>query len=270
MNIGLQKLGNETFKGEHPGIVPKKLFDQVQQLMASNRNTCGGTIRNGHGFLLRGLIRCSACNAAMTPTSTKRRNKVYRYYVCRAAQKNGHATCPSKSISADKLEAFIVDQIRRIGADRDLQEQTFQLAVAQVKAQWRGLRAERKRLERDHAATNGEIDRLVDAVSRTTGPAADAIAAKLGKAQGHVHTVEARLREIDGELATLKAQEVDRDDLAHALEEFDPIGEVLLVPERERVLRLLVERIDYDGRTSQMTINWRLSGFGELAAEVAP
>ena len=270
LSIGKQKLGDQTFKGEHERIVPKKLFDRVQGLMAGNRDTCGGVTHNGSGFLLRGLLRCSACDAAMTPTATKRRSKAYRYYVCRSAQKQGHATCPSKSISADKVEAFIVDQIRRIGTDRDLQEQTFRAAVGQVKAQRRGLRAERKRLEKDLTTNRADVERLVGAVSRTTGPAADAIASELEKAQFRVQTMETRTHEIDDELAALKAQDVDRDDLARALEEFDPIWDALLIPERERVMRLLVESIDYDGGTGTMAIGWRLAGFGQLAAEVAP
>ena len=268
--IGKQKLGDETFKGEHPAIVTKKLFDRVQGLMAGNRDTCGGATHNGSGFLLRGLLRCPACDAAMTPTATKRRGKAYRYYVCRSAQKRGHGTCPSKSISAGKVEAFVVDQIRRIGADPKLQDETFHAAVGQVKAQRRGLRAERKRLERDLTTSRADVERLVGAVSRTMGPAADAIAAELERVQSHVQTVEVRLREIDDELAALKAEDVDRDDLAHALEEFDPIWDALLIPERERVLRLLVEKIDYDGAAGEMAINWKLSGFGQLAAEVAP
>ena len=51
---------------------------------------------------------------------------------------------------------------------------------------------------------------------------------------------------------------------------YDPIWDVLLTPEKERVLQLLIERIDYDGTTGTMAISWRLSGFGDLAAEVAP
>ena len=87
---------------------------------------------------------------------------------------------------------------------------------------------------------------------------------------GHVRTVEARLGEIDDQLRALKTQDVDRDDLARALEEFDPIWDALLIPERERVMQLLVEKIDYDGRTKQMATTWRLAGFGQLAAEVTP
>ena len=37
-----------------------------------------------------------------------------------------------------------------------------------------------------------------------------------------------------------------------------------------RVMRLLVDTIDYDGSAGNMAIQWRLAGFGELAAEVAP
>ena len=48
----------------------------------------------------------------------------------------------------------------------------------------------------------------------------------------------------------------------------DPIWEALLIPERERVLRLLVDRIDYDGGAGEMAIQWRLSGFGQLAGEI--
>ncbi|MCP4005526.1 MAG: recombinase family protein, partial [bacterium] len=129
---GRQRLGDETFEGDHDRIVPQKLFDQVQRLMVGNRSDGGARGKNRHGFLLRGLLRCSACDAAMIPHPTKNHGRVYRYYSCTGAQKQGYATCPSKSVNADKVEAFVVDQIRRIGADPALQDETFRQAVAQV------------------------------------------------------------------------------------------------------------------------------------------
>jgi site-specific DNA recombinase len=53
-----------------------------------------------------------------------------------------------------------------------------------------------------------------------------------------------------------------------SLEAFDPIWDVLLTPEKERALRLLIERVDYDGGTGRLDIAWRLSGFGQLVEEV--
>ena len=64
--------------------------------------------------------------------------------------------------------------------------------------------------------------------------------------------------------------EVVRRNLSRALADFDPIWQVLLTPEKERVLQLLIERIDYHGKIGELAITWRLSGLGQLAAEVAP
>jgi site-specific DNA recombinase len=206
----------------------------------------------------------------MVPSWTRRRQKLYRYYRCGYAERNGHAACPSKMIPADKVESFVVDQIRLIGADSKLQDETFRQAVAQIKAQRRGLRAEAKRIERDLVKVRADVGRLVDTLSRTTGSAADAVAADLEKAQERVTTLEARQVEVRDGIAALKAQEIDRDDLVQALTDFDPVWEVLVAPERERVMRLLIDRIDYDGAAGRMEIRWRLAGFGQLAHEVAP
>ena len=44
-------------------------------------------------------------DAAMTADSPSGRGgRKYHYYRCTGAQRNGHASCPTKSISADKIE----------------------------------------------------------------------------------------------------------------------------------------------------------------------
>jgi len=206
----------------------------------------------------------------MTHTPTRAHGKLYRYYTCQRAQKSGRATCPTKSIVAEKVEQSVVDQIRRIGADPKLQDETFRQAVAQVKAQRRGLKLERRRLTVDLNSSRKETERLVATISRLHGPASDAIATELAKTQERVQTFEARKTEIQSELADLDKQSIDRDELARALVEFDELWSVLLTPERERVLHLLIDRIDFDGGTQKLAITWRLAGFGQLADEVAP
>ena len=81
-------------------------------------------------------------------------------------------------------------------------------------------------------------------------------------------TLESRRSEIKNELVTLDVQAVDRADLARALEAFDPIWNVLLTPEKERVLQLLIEQINFDGGAGKLEIQWRLAGFGQLAEEI--
>ena len=91
---------------------------------------------------------------------------------------------------------------------------------------------------------------------------------ELEKAQQHVQTLESRTAKIRTEMAALESRTFNQADVARALQAFDPIWEVLLTPEKERVLRLLIERIDYNRETEELEIVWRLGGFGELADEL--
>ncbi len=266
--VGKVAFQGTVYDGEHEGIVPPKVFREVQRVLDENRRDHGTVLRNSHGALLRGLLCCGSCGTAMVHAPTKAGGRLYRYYRCGNSNRRGAGACPNRSVSADRVETFVVDQVRRIGADQELQQATFEQAVAQVRAQRRGLKAEGKRLGRDLVAAQADVQRLVGAVSRVTGPAADAIAAELAKVQERVATLTARQREVAVDVALLAAQDVDRDAVARALAEFDPLWDVLLTPERERVLRLLISRIEYSG--GEITVNWRIQGFGQLAAEVAP
>ena len=80
--------------------------------------------------------------------------------------------------------------------------------------------------------------------------------------------LDRRLSEVHQQEEDLHALRVDEDDLGRTLERFDPIWDVLLTPERERILRLLIERIDYDGQTETMSFAFRLPGLADLASEM--
>jgi len=46
-------------------------------------------------------------------------------------------------------------------------------------------------------------------------------------------------------------------------------GDVLLTPERERVVRLLIERIGYSGATEELRFTFSAAGASMLAAETS-
>ena len=89
----------------------------------------------------------------MTPSHTTKNGKLrYRYYICCSAQKKGWHTCPSKSVPAGPIEAFVVDRIRCIGRDPDLLDEVLAQARAQVEARIAELEAEERGLEKELAA----------------------------------------------------------------------------------------------------------------------
>ena len=91
-------------------------FTRVGELLNEGRKdvTRSG---NKHGFLLRGLVRCTACGSAMTSATSAPRGKPDRYYTCTAVSRRGTAECPVRAVAAPKLESFIVDRIRDMGRD---------------------------------------------------------------------------------------------------------------------------------------------------------
>jgi site-specific DNA recombinase len=61
----------------------------------------------------------------MTPTHTRRRGRLYRYYVCLGASRHGHDTCPAPSIAASEAEALVLGQVRRLLASPELVARTI-------------------------------------------------------------------------------------------------------------------------------------------------
>lgn len=267
---GLQRLGDEVFPGDHSAIVTRRVWDQVQAILDGNRRSGGADYRNRTGALLRGLLHCGACDRAMTHTWSRgrhRNGKAYRFYRCTKSIKEGASACPTRSVSATKIEDIVVDQVRRVGADPELRRQTFESAIAQVAAERRGLKAEVKRLDRDLAAAKADLARHVRALAEATGAAAAALQDATAAAQERVTVIQARAAEVRGREAALASQVVDEADLGRALEEFAGLWEVLAQPERERVVRLIVDRVTYSG--ADLEIKFALPGLAELAEETA-
>jgi site-specific DNA recombinase len=126
---GKVRYKNEVYDGEQLALVDLAQWERVQRLLRQHGHPGGGKVTDG--FLLRGLLRCSACACAMTPSQTRRGSQRYRYYVCTHAQKRGWDQCPSKSLPAGPLENFVVEQLGRSFHDSSLHDSAPPLGQAQ-------------------------------------------------------------------------------------------------------------------------------------------
>ena len=243
--VGRVSHRKEVYEGEHPAIVDEAIYAEVQALLAANNVSGGARAKNRYGHLLRGLLRCKACGCAMSPSVTRRRGKVFRYYVCNHATKNGWASCPHPSLSAGRIEAAVIERIKVIGKDPGLVAETLVQVRHVQKTRTPVLVAERRRLER-------EIARLRDRDGEEV----------------HVAKIEARLTEIAEELSTLQTAAVDKRDLARALSLFDPVWDVLFPREQERIINLLIERIEFDAVRETVAVTFRPTGIRALAEEI--
>jgi site-specific DNA recombinase len=259
--IARVKYKDEVHEGEHEPIVDAETFSQVQTLLQRNGRSGGRAERNKHGALLRGLLRCAACDCGMSHTYTAKGNRQYRYYVCTRAQQRGWQACPSPSVPAGEIERFVVDQIKCVGRDPLLIKETLDQARSQAEDQIDRLRAERVELRGQLRDDHAELGRLA-ASSRPGDP-------RLADVHDRIRDAERRVTEIDDELAALEGDLVVEDEVVAALADFDAVWDCLAPREQARVIELLVECVAYDGEGGNISITFRPSGIKALAGELA-
>jgi len=256
--VGKVRFEGQLHAGAHEAIVDQSTWDRVQHVLTDGARGPRGR-RTRSNALLAGLLRCASCDCAMTPTYSQKRGLRYRYYVCLQAHRRGHATCPSPTVKATDIEGFVIDRIRAIGQDEDLVARTVELATQQLDERKASLEASirrrRKRLDRAHAEMRKGLEAVTGTQPATAGTGAE----------HQITRLEEHLTAAQDELAGLRAKKISADDLRVVLQQFDPLWANMTTVEQARIVHLLIERIDYDGKAGKVGITFSPAGVRTLA-----
>jgi len=99
------------YRGEHEGIVPLKLWERVQALLATNRQgKRNGSKPEKSSSLLVGLIKDAAGNP-FTPSYTVKNGRRYRYYVCFPKPTEGQQPGATR-LPAHDIEKHVIAKLR--------------------------------------------------------------------------------------------------------------------------------------------------------------
>ena len=260
--LGKVQYRDEVHPGEHAAIVDEQIWQRVQAMLQRNRRTGGALVRNKHGALLKGLLHCAPCKCSMGHAYTAQGTKRYRYYVCLKAQKRGWHNCPTKSVPAGEIERFVVEQIKGIGKDPTVLAETLRQARGQGQRSLAELEAEEGGLGRELARHNAELRKLASGVKN--GEKAGALA----NLQDRIRAAEQRATEIREQVVALSREMVDEREVEAALSVFDPMWDTLSPREQARIIHLLVERVDYDGKHGTVSVTFRPNGIKTLAQQI--
>lgn len=102
-----------AYPGQHASIISRDLWDKVHAIMAESPRVRACKTRAQTPALLKGLL-FAPNDVAMTPTHTKRRGKLYRYYVAQTVLKVGPDACPVRRVPAAEIEGAIINQVRTV------------------------------------------------------------------------------------------------------------------------------------------------------------
>ncbi len=121
----------KSYPGEHKAIIEPELWTKVRAILAENPRTRGNRSRAKTPAPLKGLLRCGHCGRAMTPTHTRKKDRLYRYYVCMTAARRRHDDCPIGLVAAGEIETAVLDQLRGIFRAPEIVARTWRTAMAE-------------------------------------------------------------------------------------------------------------------------------------------
>ena len=105
----------KAYPGEHQAIITERQWDQVHAIFRESPRKRANNSRAQAPALLKGLI-FTATGAAMTPSSTKKGSRRYRYYVSMDVLRNREPSdegIPCR-LPADLVEAAVVMELKRV------------------------------------------------------------------------------------------------------------------------------------------------------------
>lgn len=100
-----------AYPGEHQAIIGRDLWDKVHSILRDSPRGRAANTRAQVPALLKGIL-FGADGRAMTPTHTRKRGRLYRYYIAARLLKGEHAPGAASRLPAAEIEAAVIDHLR--------------------------------------------------------------------------------------------------------------------------------------------------------------
>jgi site-specific DNA recombinase len=225
-----------------PAIVTAETFERAARRLEDNKRFAS---RNSKiPSLLQGLAACSACGYGYYRTSTRTTNKKIYYYRCLGSDDyryQGGRVCGNKPVRADYLDTVVWDHITHLLADPALIRAEISKRLEQARTADPATR-QRKRLELALAKATTAITRMIEAFQEQL-ITIDELRARMPDLRARETNLRGQLDALDTQLADQEAYLKLADDLEGFLTQLRASTSGASVPERQRVLRLLVKDV---------------------------
>jgi DNA invertase Pin-like site-specific DNA recombinase len=130
--IGVAVHKGVSYPGEHVGIIDRKIWDKVEARFQESPRKRAAASRAQTPSLLKGII-FDPTGAAMSPTHTRKRGRLYRYYVSQTVLKQGASDCSVARVPAAEIEKIVIDQVRTLLLSPEIIVQTWRSARKSIK-----------------------------------------------------------------------------------------------------------------------------------------
>lgn len=130
--VGIAMHKGVAHPGEHVGIIDRKIWDTVQAKFQENPRKRAASTRAQTPSLLKGLI-FGPTGAAMSPTHTRKKGRLYRYYLSQTVLQQGADDDPVARVPAAEIEKIVIDQVRILLLSPEIIVQTWRTGRKSIK-----------------------------------------------------------------------------------------------------------------------------------------
>jgi site-specific DNA recombinase len=225
-----------------PPLVSEERFELAARRLEDNQRFARRSTKEPS--LLQGLVACQSCGYSYYRTSTRTRKRRLYYYRCLGSDDYRYEqgrVCGNPPVRQDYLDEAVWNHVTALLTDPKLIQAELERRLKELRAA-SPITAQKAQLERELRRAQRAIHRLVEAYQE------ELIA--LDELRRRTPELRKKATSLQAQLEALEAQAVDRErylQLAENLEGFlarlSQAARSSSIPERQRVLRLLVREV---------------------------
>ena len=211
---------------------------------------------------LKGVIRCGHCGCAMGPTYSRNNDRQYTYYICQKDAKRTVSRCPLKRVPAGDIEQAVVEQLSAVFRTPTRVAKTYFAAREIESAEKERLIRQKLQLEEDLAQARQQAIELMKPGNNQ--PNNDEVLATVNRQAVDLS------RELDPccrAMQDLSGFGITEQDVSEAFSNVEIFWQDLFPVERNRLIRLLVEKVEI--RETGIDMELKTNGLTTLIAELA-
>ena len=242
--------------GKHPGLIPGKVWVQVQESLERNKSKSFRKPRSNEA-LLTGLLFCS-CGERMYPKMSKRKTadgKVIYTYVCKMKERSQRTVCNSKNANGNTLDMAIIEQVKMLADDKE----TFVSQLEQSRKFYTGNRMDYEQrisdMRKEKAETEKKINSLVDSlVEMGDSPAKAHVTKRIEQLNEEYQSLEKRIQELEGLTAQHALSDVEFDLMRQLLTVFKDGIDEMTIEQKRAAIRTIVRKVIWDGVNAHVVL----------------
>ncbi len=270
--LGLIKVGDKTYPGQHEQIIDDKLFDQVQKRLDLSTVEPFVTLE-GSPLLLLGTTKCGQCGANLTTyfASNGKSPEKHYYYKCTTAIKKGATKCPSRLVPARDLEQFtsnlMIHTAEKEGFFEAITSQVQDNSSIELIQIGDDLQQLRGNLSSIDKKIDNIVSNLMDEVFENA--AKKRLAVELENLSKRKEEIENRISEQSVVAGEIEGKKFEKQALRQILKEFESVYQTASDEDKKRMLRTFMYEIEVTSTKGDKegSFEFKIRGNGTIVKE---